>query len=44
MAISWQFQPLMKWRTRMTAVAWVVVRNTRAAEDIFQNIALRVRA
>ena len=34
-------QTLMKWRTRLSAAAWVVVRNTHAAEDIFQNVALK---
>ncbi len=34
-------QTLMKWRTRVSAAAWVVVRDTHAAEDIFQNVALK---
>ncbi len=34
-------QALMKWRTRLSAAAWVVVRDTHAAEDIFQNVALK---
>jgi len=34
-------QTLMKWRTRLSAATWVVVRNTHAAEDIFQNVALK---
>ncbi len=34
-------QTLMKWRTRMSAAAWVVVRDAHAAEDIFQNVALK---
>ncbi|HIG27625.1 MAG TPA: sigma-70 family RNA polymerase sigma factor [Verrucomicrobiales bacterium] len=34
-------QTLMKWRTRVSAAAWVVVRDTQAAEDIFQNVALK---
>ncbi len=34
-------QTLMKWRTRVSAAAWVVVRNTHAAEDIFQNVAVK---
>lgn len=34
-------QTLMKWRARISAAAWVVVRNTHAAEDIFQNVALK---
>jgi RNA polymerase sigma-70 factor (ECF subfamily) len=32
---------LMQWRTRVSAAAWVVVRDTHAAEDIFQNVALK---
>lgn len=35
-------QALMKWRTRLSAAAWMVVRDTHAAEDIFQNVALKV--
>lgn len=34
-------QSLMKWRTRLSAAAWVVVRDAHAAEDIFQNVALK---
>ena len=34
-------QTLMKWRTRVSAAAWVVVRDAHAAEDIFQNVALK---
>jgi RNA polymerase sigma-70 factor (ECF subfamily) len=34
-------QSLMNWRTRVSAAAWVVVRDTHAAEDIFQNVALK---
>ena len=34
-------QSLMKWRTRVSAAAWVVVQNAHAAEDIFQNVALK---
>lgn len=34
-------QALMKSRTRLSAAAWVVVRDTHAAEDIFQNVALK---
>ena len=34
-------QMLMNWRTRVSAAAWVVVRDTHAAEDIFQNVALK---
>ena len=34
-------QSLMKARTRLSAAAWVVVRDTHAAEDIFQNVALK---
>lgn len=34
-------QTLMKWRTRVSAAAWVVVHDTHAAEDIFQNVALK---
>ena len=32
---------LMKARPRIAAAAWVVVRDTHAAEDIFQNVALK---
>jgi RNA polymerase sigma-70 factor, ECF subfamily len=34
-------QALMKSRTRLSAAAWVIVRDTHAAEDIFQNVALK---
>jgi RNA polymerase sigma-70 factor (ECF subfamily) len=34
-------QTLMSWRNRISAAAWVVVRDTHAAEDIFQNVALK---
>jgi len=34
-------QALMKWRTRLSAAAWLMVRDTHAAEDIFQNVALK---
>ncbi len=34
-------QMLMKWRTRVSAAAWVVVQETHAAEDIFQNVAIK---
>lgn len=34
-------QTLMKWRTRVSAAAWVVVHDAHAAEDIFQNVALK---
>jgi RNA polymerase sigma-70 factor (ECF subfamily) len=34
-------QALMKARTRLSAAAWIVVRDTHAAEDIFQNLALK---
>jgi hypothetical protein len=32
---------LMKSRDRIAAAAWVVVRDAHAAEDIFQNVALK---
>ncbi len=32
---------VMKSRDRIAAAAWVVVRDTHAAEDIFQNVALK---
>lgn len=32
---------LMKWRDRIAAAAWVVVRDSHAAEDIFQNVAVK---
>ena len=34
-------QTLMLARTRVSAAAWVVVRDAHAAEDIFQNVALK---
>jgi RNA polymerase sigma-70 factor (ECF subfamily) len=34
-------QALMKWRTRISAAAWVMLRDSHAAEDIFQNVALK---
>ena len=34
-------QALMKARTRLSAAAWLVVRDTHSAEDIFQNVALK---
>lgn len=34
-------QTLMNWRSRIAAAAWLVVRDTYAAEDIFQNVALK---
>lgn len=34
-------QSLMRWRSRVSAVAWMVVRDAHAAEDIFQNVALK---
>lgn len=34
-------QALMKARTRVSAAAWLVVRDTHAAEDIFQNVAVK---
>ncbi len=34
-------QTLMQARTRVSAAAWVVVRDTHAAEDIFQIVALK---
>lgn len=34
-------QCLMKNRIRVSAAAWVVVHDTHAAEDIFQNVALK---
>ena len=35
------FQLLMARRTRVSAAAWVVVRDAHAAEDLFQNVALK---
>lgn len=34
-------ETLMRARTRLSAAAWVVVRDAHAAEDIFQNVALK---
>ena len=34
-------QALMKARTRLSAAAWLVVRDTHASEDMFQNVALK---
>lgn len=34
-------QTLMRWRTRVSAATWVVVRDTHAAEDIFQNVVVK---
>lgn len=34
-------QALMKWRTRVSAAAWVVMQDAHAAEDIFQNVTLK---
>lgn len=34
-------QTLMQWRTRISAAAWLVLRDVHAAEDIFQNVALK---
>jgi len=34
-------QTLMQWRTRIAAATWIVVRDTHAAEDIFQNVAVK---
>lgn len=34
-------QTLMRWRTRVSAAAWVVVQEAHTAEDIFQNVALK---
>ena len=31
----------MKGRTRLSGAAWVVMRDAHAAEDIFQNVALK---
>ena len=43
MALSEQeiLRTLMKSRSRIAAAAWVVVRDAHAAEDIFQNVALK---
>lgn len=34
-------QTLMQWRTRVSASAWVIVKNTHTSEDIFQNVVLK---
>jgi RNA polymerase sigma-70 factor, ECF subfamily len=34
-------QLLMKWRTRISAAAWIVVRDPHMAEDIFQNVTIK---
>jgi len=34
-------QFLMQSRTRISAAAWVIVRNTHTSEDIFQNVVLK---
>ncbi len=34
-------QTLMHWRTRISAAAWIIVRNTHASEDIFQNVVVK---
>ena len=34
-------QTLMKWRVKVSASAWLVVQDSHAAEDIFQNVALK---
>lgn len=43
MALSEQdiLRILMKSRDRIAAAAWVVVRDAQAAEDIFQNVAIK---
>lgn len=43
MALSEQdiLRTLMKSRDRIAAAAWVVVRDAQAAEDIFQNVAIK---
>lgn len=43
MALSEQdiLRVLMKSRDRVAAAAWVVVRDAQAAEDIFQNVAIK---
>ena len=38
---DWPLPALVKSRTRLSAAAWLVVRDTHAAEDIFQNVALK---
>lgn len=32
---------LMEWRNRISAAAWLIVKDSHAAEDIFQNVALK---
>jgi RNA polymerase sigma-70 factor (ECF subfamily) len=32
---------LMEWRNRISAAAWLIVKDAHAAEDIFQNVALK---
>lgn len=34
-------QTLMRCRTRLSAAAWLVLRDTHAAEDVFQNVVLK---
>ena len=34
-------QTLMQARVRISAAAWLMVRNTHTAEDIFQNVAVK---
>jgi RNA polymerase sigma-70 factor (ECF subfamily) len=34
-------QTLVQWRIRISASAWIVVRNTHTAEDIYQNVVLK---
>lgn len=34
-------QTLMKWRSKVSASAWLIVRDSHIAEDIFQNVALK---
>jgi len=34
-------QTLVQWRSRISASAWIVVRNTHTAEDIYQNVVLK---
>ena len=34
-------ESLMKWRTRISAAAFLVVRDTHVAEDIFQNVTIK---
>jgi len=35
---------LMPWRSRLSAAAWLVTRDTHAAEDIFQTVAVKAIA